>query len=68
MRHYDPSSYYRAGDYDGGLPETDCGGVILVEPDNPEALAQGIYKTISKGSLSSKFRLNLANFLPLNSQ
>ena len=24
---------------DGGLPETDCGGVVLVAPDNAEALA-----------------------------
>jgi glycosyltransferase involved in cell wall biosynthesis len=27
---------------DGGLPETDCGALVLVEPDDAEALAQGI--------------------------
>jgi len=34
---------------DGGLPETDCGGVILVKPDDAEALAQGIQKAIISG-------------------
>lgn len=28
--------------HDGGLPETDCGALVLVEPDDAEALAQGI--------------------------
>jgi glycosyltransferase involved in cell wall biosynthesis len=27
---------------DGGLPETDCGALLLVRPDDAEALAQGI--------------------------
>ncbi len=27
---------------DGGLPETDCGGLVLVAPDDAEALAAGI--------------------------
>ncbi len=27
---------------DGGLPETDCGSLVLVTPDDAEALAQGI--------------------------
>ena len=31
---------------DGGLPETNCGAVILVEPDNAEALAWGIREAI----------------------
>jgi glycosyltransferase involved in cell wall biosynthesis len=34
---------------DGGLPETDCGGVVLVEPDNAEALAWGIHAAMSDG-------------------
>ncbi|HEX6356715.1 glycosyltransferase family 4 protein [Actinophytocola sp.] len=34
---------------DGGLPETDCGGVVLVEPDNAEALAWGIRMAIDSG-------------------
>jgi glycosyltransferase involved in cell wall biosynthesis len=36
----------------GGLPETDCGGLILVEPDNPLALAKGIVEAAKKGRLS----------------
>ena len=34
---------------DGGLPETDCGGVVLVVPDNAEALAWGIRAAIKVG-------------------
>jgi D-inositol-3-phosphate glycosyltransferase len=37
---------------DGGLPETDCGGVILVTPDDAEALAWGIRDAIAMGPLS----------------
>jgi D-inositol-3-phosphate glycosyltransferase len=35
---------------DGGLPETDCGGVVLVNPDNAEALAWGIRTAMNSGS------------------
>lgn len=41
---------------DGGLPETDCGGVVLVAPDNAEALAWGIRGAIDRGGLSSAVR------------
>jgi glycosyltransferase involved in cell wall biosynthesis len=41
---------------DGGLPETDCGGVILVEPDNAEALANGIRHAVHQGPLSPSAR------------
>jgi len=34
---------------DGGLPETDCGGVVLVSPDDAEALARGIRGAIDSG-------------------
>ena len=34
---------------DGGLPETDCGGVVLVDPDDAEALAWGIRTAIDSG-------------------
>jgi D-inositol-3-phosphate glycosyltransferase len=37
---------------DGGLPETDCGGVVLVRPDNAEALAWGIREAMDSGPLS----------------
>jgi glycosyltransferase involved in cell wall biosynthesis len=36
---------------DGGLPETDCGGLHLVEPDNAESLAWGIRDAIAAGPL-----------------
>lgn len=41
---------------DGGLPETDCGGLILVEPDNPLALAEGIKEAMALGPLSKAQR------------
>lgn len=37
---------------DGGLPETDCGGVALITPDNAEALAWGIREAVDSGPLS----------------
>lgn len=41
---------------DGGLPETDCGGVLLVTPDDPDALAEGINTVIAKGPLGKRVR------------
>jgi len=41
---------------DGGLPETDCGAVILVKPDNAEALALGIRTAIAEGPVSAAER------------
>jgi glycosyltransferase involved in cell wall biosynthesis len=41
---------------DGGLPETDCGGVVLVRPDNAEALAWGIREAMDRGPLSRAAR------------
>jgi D-inositol-3-phosphate glycosyltransferase len=41
---------------DGGLPETDCGGVLLVRPDNAEALAWGIREAIDRGPLPAAAR------------
>jgi D-inositol-3-phosphate glycosyltransferase len=41
---------------DGGLPETDCGAVTLVAPDNAEALARGIHEVILLGPLSNRAR------------
>jgi D-inositol-3-phosphate glycosyltransferase len=42
--------------HDGGLPETDCGGVMLVRPDNAEALAWGIREAADRGPLSAASR------------
>jgi D-inositol-3-phosphate glycosyltransferase len=36
---------------DGGLPETDCGAVVLIAPDNAEALAWGIRTAIDSGPI-----------------
>lgn len=47
---------------DGGLPETDCGGVLLVTPDDPEALAQGIVSIAAKGLLSPQARCHASKF------
>ena len=46
---------------DGGLPETNCGGVILVKPDDAEALANGIGEAITRGSLPEAIRHQSAN-------
>jgi len=37
---------------DGGLPETQCGALTLVEPDNSEALALGIIETLARPRVS----------------
>lgn len=41
---------------DGGLPETDCGGLLLVAPDNAEALAAGILHAVRAGPLPAAVR------------
>lgn len=41
---------------DGGLPETDCGGVTLVRPDDAEALAWGIQAAVAAGPLPLSIR------------
>lgn len=46
---------------DGGLPETDCGGVELVIPDNAEALAWGIRQAVASGPLSEAERRESAS-------
>lgn len=46
---------------DGGLPETDCGGIILVAPDNAEALALGIREAVDSGSLPPGTRRDAGN-------
>jgi glycosyltransferase involved in cell wall biosynthesis len=37
----------------GGIPETDCGGLLLVKPDDPQSLANGIAKAATLGPLSA---------------
>jgi D-inositol-3-phosphate glycosyltransferase len=41
----------------GGLPETDCGGLVLVKPDDPQSLANGIVKAAYHGPLTTAERL-----------
>lgn len=40
----------------GGLRETNLGGVLLVKPDDPEALAAGVARAIKLGPLTAKER------------
>lgn len=44
------------GSNGGGLPETDCGGLLLVEPENPKALEQGILEAAVLGRLNEEQR------------
>ena len=46
---------------DGGLPETDCGALTLVEPDNAEALAWGFREAIAAGTMSASDRRSAAS-------
>ena len=46
---------------DGGLPETNCGGIILVKPDDSEALGQGILQAIAAGPMPNIVRSKAAN-------
>jgi len=46
---------------DGGLPETDCGAVTLIEPDDAEALAWGIRAAIAQGPLAALERRTAAS-------
>lgn len=41
---------------DGGLPETDCGALLLVAPDDAEALAQGILRAVRLGPVPEDVR------------
>lgn len=43
--------------HDGGLPETDCGALLLVTPDDAEALAQGILAARHLGPVPGAERL-----------
>ncbi len=45
---------------DGGLPETDCGALTLVVPDDAEALALGIREAITRGALPGSSRASAA--------
>ena len=49
---------------DGGLPETDCGALLLVAPDDAEALAQGILAARSLGPVPDATRLRPAATSP----
>ena len=45
---------------DGGLPETDCGSITLVAPDDPAALARGIREAAAQGAVDELVRINAA--------
>lgn len=44
----------------GGLPETNLGGLVLVRPDDPKALAIGMADAIARGPLSIRARIAAA--------
>ncbi|HSE61962.1 MAG TPA: glycosyltransferase family 4 protein [Candidatus Saccharimonadales bacterium] len=44
----------------GGLPETDCGGLLLVKPDDPLSLANGIARAAYLGPLTVAERMHAA--------
>jgi D-inositol-3-phosphate glycosyltransferase len=44
----------------GGLPETDCGGLMLAEAGNPAALAEAIVAAASAGPLTQQQRAEAA--------
>jgi glycosyltransferase involved in cell wall biosynthesis len=46
---------------DGGLPETNCGGIVLVKPDDAQALGAGILQAIRNGALPDQIRRQAAN-------
>ncbi|GGU10916.1 glycosyltransferase family 4 protein [Nocardioides albus] len=45
---------------DGGLPETDCGSITLVAPDDPAALARGVRSAAALGAVDELVRINAA--------
>lgn len=45
---------------DGGLPETDCGAITFVVPDNAAALALGINRALARGPQSRSERASAA--------
>jgi D-inositol-3-phosphate glycosyltransferase len=51
---------------DGGLPETQCGALQLVEADNAEALAQGIIDALSQDPVSTSERAGAARRFTLS--
>lgn len=50
----------------GGLPETQCGGLSLVRPDDPLALAKGIARAAAKGPMSQDERSRAGNYFTVS--
>lgn len=50
----------------GGLPETNCGLLTLVEPRNPQALIIGIKQSVALGTATAKEREKAAGRFTLN--
>jgi glycosyltransferase involved in cell wall biosynthesis len=44
----------------GGLPETNCGNLVLVDPDSPRSLSMGIAKAVEQGTVSPIARAQAA--------
>lgn len=50
----------------GGIPETDCGGLVLIEPDNPKALEAGILEATKMGHMTEQQRQEAASRFTLS--
>ena len=50
----------------GGLPETNCGLLTLVEPRNPQALITGIKQAVALGAATKKERAKAVNMFTLH--
>ncbi len=46
---------------DGGLPETDCGNLLLAKPDDPVSIAEQLVHAAKLGALSPKERAQTAD-------
>ena len=50
----------------GGLPETNCGLLTLVEPRDPQALLTGIEQAVALGTATAKERKKASEMFTLN--
>lgn len=50
----------------GGLPETNCGLLTLVEPRDPRALIIGIKQAVALGAATKKERAKAVNMFTLH--
>jgi glycosyltransferase involved in cell wall biosynthesis len=49
-----------------GLPETDCGALTLVKPDDPQALSKGVAEAVALGPVTAAERAKAVSKFTLN--